>query len=147
MCNFSFISLFIFIWKTGVENNILELNAPSLSAYVEYSTIQLYSTTTEYNFEATLWTIFTLQTSFAGGGGRGGGEAMSSCTVLHSCHPVTYKYYKQYIYNIYISDLYTIINIYSSNIQYLVVFIKLWYTYFVIPSSYLIGMFLIGQPF
>jgi hypothetical protein len=41
------------------------------------------------------------------------GEAMSSCTVLHSCHPVTYKYY---INSTYISDLYSIINIYSSNI-------------------------------
>jgi hypothetical protein len=28
------------------------------------------------------------------GGGGEGGEAMSYCTVIHSCHLVTYKYYK-----------------------------------------------------
>jgi hypothetical protein len=88
MCNLYFMSLFISIWKTGVENNTrAQCPLPFCICCVQYKTV------VQYNIEAALWTIFTLQTSFAGGGG-GGGEAMSSWTVLHSCHPVTYKCYK-----------------------------------------------------
>ncbi len=141
MWNLYFISLFICIWKTGVEK-ILELNGPSLSAYVGYNTIQLYCTTLKLLYGQHLHYKPVINHFFLQGG-RGGGGAMSSCTVLHYCHPVTYKYQKQYIYLIYIVLLIFIVEIYSIQ-QYL---LNHGNTYFVIPSSYLMGLFLIGQPF
>jgi hypothetical protein len=86
--------------------------------------------------EAALCTIFTLQTSFKpllhGGGGRGGGGTMSSCTVLHSCHPVTYKTFV----TVYKFDLFIVV-IYS------IYLLNHGYTYFVIPS---LGVFLFTMP-
>ncbi len=69
-----------------------------------------YSTVVQYNIEAAC-TIFTLQTSskpLLHGGGGGGGVTMSSCTVLHSCHPVTNKI----LIKAYKFDLFTVV-IYS----------------------------------
>ncbi len=74
---------------TGVENNTrAQCPLPLCMCWVQYSTV------VQYNIEAAPCSIFTLQTSFKPlfQGGRGGEGTLSSCTVLHSCHPVTYKY-------------------------------------------------------
>jgi hypothetical protein len=75
---------------TGVENNT-RAQCP-----LPFCICCVLCTVVQYNIDAAPCTIFTLQTSFKPllhGGGGGGVErgTMSSCTVLHSCHPVTYK--------------------------------------------------------
>jgi hypothetical protein len=78
-----------------------------------------YSTVVQYNIEAAPEILQLLHVQylhykpvlnhFSKAGGEG---TKSSCTVLHSCHPVTYKYYKKNINLIY---LFTVTSIHSSN--------------------------------
>jgi hypothetical protein len=106
MCNLYFMSLFISIWKTGVENNTrAQCPLPFCICCVQYNTV------VQYNIEAALWTIFTLQTSFAGGGGEGGKLwALGLFSIPVILLPINV------INSIFISDLYSIFNIYNSNI-------------------------------
>jgi hypothetical protein len=75
---------------TGVENNT---RAPSLSAYVVYNTVQLYSTTLKLLRVQYLHYKQVLNHFCRGGGGRWHWESYELLySVLHSFHPVTYKY-------------------------------------------------------
>jgi hypothetical protein len=65
---------------------LLEINVPSPSAYVRYSTVLQYN----MKLLSVQNLLYKPEPLLQGGGGGWG--AMSSNTVLHSCHPVTYKY-------------------------------------------------------
>jgi hypothetical protein len=94
---------------TGVENNTrAQCPLPFCICCVQYSTV------VQYNIEAAPCKIFTLQNRFKpllhGGLGRGGVGTMSSCTVLHSCHPVTYKILLMvYKFDLFIVVIYSIL--------------------------------------
>ncbi len=76
------IFLFLNIWITGVENNTrAQWHLPFCICWVQSNTVVQYNHRVQ--LWSYLWTIFTLQTSFAwGGGGRWGTYELLYCSPL-----------------------------------------------------------------
>ncbi len=87
MCNLYFISLFISIWKTGVENNTrAQCPLPFCICWVQYNTV------VQYNHRVQLWSytvdnIYITNQFCRGGGGRWGSYELLYCSpLLSSCY-------------------------------------------------------------